>query len=85
MKSPRNQPGGHRPQPASPIARGELWPIRLLHERLGFGARTTANMIRQGLPVVCYSKWKFVSTDALIDFLSGQADPSANGEANANE
>ncbi len=70
MKRPaRNSAGPHRPQVAEPIRPGELWPIRLLHDRLGWGARSRAAAIRHGLPVHRWGKYAFVATDALIAFL----------------
>ena len=53
-----------------PIVPGELWPIRLLHEKLGWGSRTQAAAIRQGLKVHRWGKYGFVATDDLIEFLT---------------
>jgi hypothetical protein len=72
MKPSRNTAGPHRPTPAEPIRPGELWPIRLLHERLGWGARTRAAAIRQGLRVHRWGKLAYVSTDDVIALLTRQ-------------
>lgn len=69
MRYPRNQAGPHRPIPAEPIPPGQLWPIALLHSKLGWGARSRAAAIRQGLVVHRWGKYAYVSTDSLIAFL----------------
>jgi len=75
----RNTSGPHRPRPSGqPIRPGELWPIALLHTRLGWGARSRAAAIRQGLPVHRWNKYAYVSTTALIAFLESQ--PAGNGK-----
>lgn len=76
----RNTARAHRPVPAEPIRPGELWPIRLLHERLGWGARTRAQAIRQGLPVHRWGKLAYVCTDDVIALLTRQQQAAA-GEA----
>jgi hypothetical protein len=53
-----------------PIVPGELWPMRLLHRRLGWGARAQATAIREGLKVHRWGKYGFVATDDLIEFLT---------------
>ena len=69
----RNQPGPHRPAPpCPPIDPALTYPIRRLAD-WGFGARSRAAMQRGGLPVIKYSKWKFVTGAALIRFLEGTA------------
>ncbi len=70
MKCSRNAAGPHRATPAEPIRPGELWPIRLLHERLGWGARTRAQAVRQGLRVFRWGKLAFVRTDDVIALLT---------------
>lgn len=71
MSKPSNVAGPHRPSPTpEPIRPGELWPIGLLHIRLGWGARTRAAAIRQGLPISRWSKYAYVRTDDLIAFLA---------------
>lgn len=75
MTHPRaNTAGPHRPIPAEPIRPGELWPIRLLHDRLGWGARTRASAIRQGLRVHRWGKLAYVSTDDLIALLTDRTE-----------
>jgi hypothetical protein len=51
------------------IRPGELWPIALLHRQLGWGARSRAAAIRQGLVVHRWGKYAYVPTDSLIAFL----------------
>ena len=71
MSYTRNQAGPHRPPKMSESVRpGELWPIALLHARLGWGARSRAAAIRQGLIVHRWGKYAYVSTDSLIAFLT---------------
>lgn len=67
----RRPDGPHKDAPAEPIRPGELWPISLLHTRLGWGARTRAQAIRQGLRVHRWGKRAYVRTDDLIRFLCG--------------
>lgn len=75
MNRPRNQAIAHRPTPsAEPICPGEVWPIALLHSRLGWGARTRAAAIRQGLPVFRWGKLAYVKTDDLIRLLTQGCD-----------
>ena len=64
----RNVPG-----PREPIRPGELWPIDLTHSRLGWGARTRADAIRQGLPVHRWGKRAFILSDDIIAFLTRTA------------
>ena len=66
MRRPQNEASPRR----EPIRAGEVWPIRLLHERLGWGARTRASAIRQGLPVHRWGKLAYIATDELIGFLT---------------
>ena len=68
----RNNARGHRVTPSEPIRPGEVWPIGLLHERLGWGARTRAQAIRQGLPVYRWGKRHYVYTDDVIALLTRQ-------------
>jgi hypothetical protein len=49
-----------------------VYPIRRLAD-WGFGARTVAAMQRAGLPVFKFSKWKFVTGKALVEFLERAA------------
>jgi hypothetical protein len=71
MKRPRKQ---RDDQPAAPPIDPRLvYPIRRLGD-WGFGARTVAAMQRDGLPVLRYSKWKYVRGDALIAFLGRNAE-----------
>jgi hypothetical protein len=70
--SARNSAGAHRAVAAGPIISGQLWPIRLLHDKLGWGARAVARAKREGLPVLAWGKFRYVRTDDLIGFLSGK-------------
>jgi hypothetical protein len=70
MATRQNTAGPHRPTPAEPIPAGQVWPIRLLHDRLGWGARARAAAIKQGLPVHRWGKWAYIATDDLIQFLT---------------
>ncbi len=75
MKRPpapaRNEAGPrHPPPPCPPIDPRLVYPIRRLAD-WGFGARTVAAMRKGGLPVLAYSKWRFVRGVDLIDFLAG--------------
>ena len=73
MTQPRNQAGPHRPAPlCPPIDPTLVYPIRRLAD-WGFGARSVAGMQRDGLPVMRFSKWKFVSGKALVAFLERAA------------
>ena len=58
------------PVPTEPIRPAELWPIRLLHDRLGWGSRTRATAIKQGLAVHRWGKLAYVASDDLIAFLT---------------
>jgi len=73
MKS-RNTAGPHRPTPAEPIIAGQLWPIALLHTRLGWGARARAAAIRQGLQVHRWGGRAYVRSDDVIAFLTRGSD-----------
>ncbi len=69
MTRTRNQAGAHRPAPPYPlIDPNVVYPIRRLAD-WGFGARTVAAMQQNGLRIMRYSKWRFVSGRALIEFL----------------
>jgi len=61
------------PRGVAEIRAGEMWPIRLLHDRLGWGARTQAAAIREGLPVHRWGKRAFILTDDLIKFLTARS------------
>jgi hypothetical protein len=81
-----NQAGPHRPIPSEPIRPGEVWPIRLLHDVLGWGARTRASAIRQGLPVHRWGKLAYVRSDDLIGFLTtNRSDTPASRTARSQE
>jgi hypothetical protein len=73
MRQPTHTAGPHRPAPAEPIRAGEVWPIRLLRDHLGWGARTRAAAIRQGLTVYRFGKRAYVATDDLMAFLTRPA------------
>jgi len=70
MKRPTsNQAGAHRPRPPyPPIDPALVYPWQRLSD-WGFGARTVAAMQRDGLSVLRFSKWKFVTGTALVKFL----------------
>ena len=69
MTHPKNQAGPHRViSTAEPIDPAKVYPIRALHQ-WGFGARSLAAMQRAGLPVIRYTKWKFIRGGALVEFL----------------
>ena len=73
MRHPNNTAGPHRPAPpCPPIDPSMVYPIRRLAD-WGFGARTVAAMQRAGLPVFKFSKWKFVTGKALVEFLERAA------------
>ena len=79
---PRNQAGPHRPPPSAVgIRADELLPIRALHERLGWGPRTVAKAQRDGLRVLKYAKWAYVTGADVLAFLAGPADSKSDGEA----
>lgn len=65
--------GPHRVIPTESIRSGELWPIRLLHERLGWGPRTLAAAKVKGLRILRWSKRAYVKTDDIIAFIEKQA------------
>ncbi|NMC21992.1 MAG: hypothetical protein GYA33_16420 [Thermogutta sp.] len=66
----RTQPGPHRPiPPYPPIDPALTYPISRLRD-WGFGPRSVAKMQREGLPVLRYGRWKFISGQALIEFLA---------------
>jgi hypothetical protein len=69
-RAPHSRPRQPTPASGEPIRPGELWPIRLLHQRLRWGARTRAAAIREGLPVHRWGKLAFILTDDLIQFLT---------------
>ena len=71
-------PSNDRPIPAE-IRPGELWPIKLLHVRLGWGARTRAAAVKQGLRVHRWGKLGYVATDDLISFLKQHEKSPARG------
>ena len=76
---PRNQAGPHRPTPpCPPIDPAVVYPIRRLSD-WGFGGATVAAMQRDGLPVMRFSKWKFVSGKALVEFLERAAEATGEG------
>lgn len=86
MTRPRNTAGPHRPSPAEPIRPGELWPIGLLHSRLGWGARCVAAARKQGLRVHRWGKRAYVRTDDVIALLTGngngqEPDSPSGGES----
>jgi hypothetical protein len=87
MSHTRNQAGPHRPIPAEPIPPGQLWPIALLHSRLGWGARSRAAAIRAGLKVHRWGKYAYVATDNLMAFLtaSGQTNAAAGPRREAGQ
>ena len=66
----RNTAGPHRPTFAEPIVPGQLWPIALLHCRLGWGARAVAAARKQGLRVHRWGKRGYVLTDDIIALLT---------------
>jgi len=72
MKSrPSNQAGPHRAGPSGdPIRSDNLYTWRCLHTVLGWGSRTVARALRDGLPVLTYGGRRYVRGDALIEFLS---------------
>jgi len=73
MKRTPRPPGPHRPPPSAVgIRADELLPIRALHERLGWGARTTARAQREGLRVLTFAKWKYCRGIDVIAFLDRQ-------------
>jgi len=72
MSHAKNIAGPHRPAPpCPPIDPNVVYPIRRLAD-WGFGARTVAAMQRDGLPVIRFSKWKFVAGESLVAFLTAQ-------------
>jgi len=76
---PNNLAGPHRPAPpCPPIDPTMVYPIRRLAD-WGFGARTVAAMQRDGLPVIRFSKWKFVWGKALVEFLQRDAEETKEG------
>jgi len=76
MSKFHNQAGPQRPiPPCPPIDPNLIYPIRKLAD-WGFGARTVAAMQRDGLSVIKFSKWKFVSGKALVEFLESAATKS---------
>ncbi len=75
MTRSRNTAGPHRATSSEPIRKGEVWPIRLLHERLGWGARTRASAIKQGLRVHRWGKRAYIASDEIIRFLTAEAAP----------
>ncbi len=75
MKRPSgNNAGPHRPTPTESapeaIKPGELWPVGLLHTRLGWGSRAKAAAVRQGLKVQKFGRFSYVKTDDLITLLT---------------
>lgn len=80
-----NTAGPHRPTPPYPaIDPSMTYPIRRLAD-WGFGARTVAAMQRDGLPVLRFSKWRFVSGKALVEFLERAAVATREGTKCANQ
>jgi uncharacterized protein YbjT (DUF2867 family) len=69
MSRPRNQAGPHRNLPREPIPLHVILPIREACRLLGWGARGLAAAKQQGLPVLRFSKWRYVATDDLLAFL----------------
>lgn len=73
MTRPRNAAGPHRQPPSAiGIRADEILPLRALHERLGWGARTVAQAQRDGLRIARYGKWKYVRGSDIIEFLGGR-------------
>jgi hypothetical protein len=72
MKHPcRNTAGAHRPGPSGELVKADcLYPWAALHTLLGWGSRTVARALRDGLPVLTYGSRRYVRGDALIAFLS---------------
>ena len=72
MKHPRpaNQAGPHHAIPSAEIRPGELWPVRLLADRLGWGSRAKAAAVKQGLRVFRWGRFSYVKTDDLIALLT---------------
>ena len=54
------------------------YPISRLRD-WGWGSRSVARMQRDGLPVLRFSKWKFVSGKALVEFLERAAVETKEG------
>lgn len=80
MRNPRNEPGPHRPVPlCPPIDPNMVYPIRRMAD-WGFGARTVAGMQRDGLQVLRFSKWKFVTGKALVEFLQCPAEQGGSDD-----
>jgi hypothetical protein len=50
----------------------ELLPLRALHERLGWGAKTLELARRKGLRVLAFSKYRYVLGTDLIRFIEEQ-------------
>jgi len=73
MTRKQGQAGAHRPSPpCPPIDPNLVYPIRRLAD-WGFGPRSVSAMQRAGLAVMRFSKWKFVSGRALVEFLERAA------------
>ena len=62
------------PTPALPTNRPAAWSIRSGDLPTGGSARTVAAMRKAGLPVLAYSKWRFVRGSDLIAFLAGASE-----------
>lgn len=81
MKSRANQAGPHRPPPSAiGIRADELLPIRALHERLGWGPRTVAKAQRDGLRVLTYAKWKYVTGADVLEFFARLGEGGGDGD-----
>jgi hypothetical protein len=79
VRHPNNTAGPHRPAPpCPPIDPSMVYPIRRLGD-WGWGARSVAAMQRAGLPVLKFSKWKFVTGKSLVEFLERTAVETKEG------
>jgi hypothetical protein len=71
-----NEAGPHRNLPREPIPLHAIVPIREMCRSLGWGARGLAAAKKQGLTVLRFSKWSYISSDDLLAFLRRVNAPS---------
>jgi hypothetical protein len=75
---PRTTP---QPRPTGSIRADEILPLAVVRQRLGWGNKTAARAIRDGLPAVEYGRQKFCLGRHVLEWFAELAQEQEAGEA----
>ena len=68
---PRKTP---QPRPTGPVRADAVYPLPILRQTLGWGNKTMAKAIRDGLPAITYGRGKLVLGEDLLAWIRGLRD-----------